>query len=668
MNHFKKWHSQLPRELLVLGAALLLAAPVFSYTSLGGTLSWMLGLVFYHVCKVRPQKIIPLNVHLNLVAVGALLSYGSEPTLRIIFVLVAAAIATSIITTMLNRLCFHYWIPVLITPAILVFMAFRNAAGAGTFSVTPITSGQTEYLIAALTFIAACASPIFLGMVAIGTCIGTLAQLILSYDAPTSVPLLMTQSLSFAFCASILLMPSLRSMAWGVFSIFVLSCVAKGVSTQGFDQTDLLILTCSGNVVCAVSVYGARMFSRYSYNSYHSKPETKLEEKMTQWTRFRAGEARVGLPFRGTWKVSQGFDGAWTHRGIWRHGVDFVLTDVEGKTFKGNGFELTDYYGYGKDVLAPSSGYVVSMFHDFIDNPVGCVKNQNNFGNYLIIRDAFGAYAVLGHLKNGSISCSLYQYVEAGHVVAKCGNSGYSPEPHIHIHVQADPLIGSGTIPFHMTNYLTDGIFQFHGVPVNDSLLTRLELNNGLSKSMGFRVNESFLIRRIDTASNQSTEIENRLDPYWGSMYFTDGDAKLFHYRDSLSFYFYRYEGRKHGPLYDLMRALPRVPLIYGVRCHYADVPPVLDWKSTWEKWQAFAKMILSENYTSTKSCFSLNCDILEVIATNQQDPNKIETMCSLDPVDGFAEFSVKERKYEVKSHRENTTILVGSPRNWDGG
>jgi urea transporter len=47
------------------------------------------------------------------------------------------------------------------------------------------------------------------------------------------------------------------------------------------------------------------------------------------------------LPFRGTWIVTQGHDGAHTHQGPWRHAFDFEARGADGKAFVGEGATCT---------------------------------------------------------------------------------------------------------------------------------------------------------------------------------------------------------------------------------------------------------------------------------------------------------------------------------------
>jgi len=54
-------------------------------------------------------------------------------------------------------------------------------------------------------------------------------------------------------------------------------------------------------------------------------------------------------------------------------------------------------------------------------------------GNHVIIRLDDGVYALLAHLRQGSATVRVGQHVDRGERVARCGNSGNSSEPHVHL-------------------------------------------------------------------------------------------------------------------------------------------------------------------------------------------------------------------------------------------
>lgn len=184
-----------------------------------------------------------------------------------------------------------------------------------------------------------------------------------------------------------------------------------------------------------------------------------LPEKSAE--RFRLAIARHGEfgsvavfpPFYGHWDIYQGFDGEHTHKPPWQYALDFYITD-EGKSFHADGKSPDDYFCFGMPVLSPVAGFVVKTLDTLPDNQPGQVDLENNWGNHVLIRMENGLYALLAHLKQGSIAVENGAWVRAGQQLAECGSSGRSPQPHLHLHLQWSETLGSATYPFHLTTVL----------------------------------------------------------------------------------------------------------------------------------------------------------------------------------------------------------------------
>ncbi len=177
-----------------------------------------------------------------------------------------------------------------------------------------------------------------------------------------------------------------------------------------------------------------------------------LTDKLARARLSEPGSYPVQPPFFGGWKVSQGIDGNLTHRGVWRDAFDFIIVDERGRSFRADGKELSDYYSYGAPVLAPVSGLVWRTDDRIPDNAPGEIDARpgRNFGNHLMLRTADGTFVLLGHLKQASLVVKPGAWVEAGQIVAACGNSGRSTQPHIHLQAQFLDEIGAPTRPLHL--------------------------------------------------------------------------------------------------------------------------------------------------------------------------------------------------------------------------
>ena len=210
-------------------------------------------------------------------------------------------------------------------------------------------------------------------------------------------------------------------------------------------------------IIAALTVLaGARLAGR-GINLSLARPA--LPEQHAEAVRLEAvrlgprGSVPLAAPFLGEWQVYQGFDGEHTHRGPWRHGLDFFIVE-SGRSFSGEGKALADYHAFGLPVLAPAAGEVAATRDGIADNLPGEVNTRENWGNYVLIRTPGGAHVLLAHLRQGSVTAVPGAWVNAGDAVGACGNSGRSPQPHLHLHVQDGRTLGSPTRPFHLTNLL----------------------------------------------------------------------------------------------------------------------------------------------------------------------------------------------------------------------
>ncbi|MBU0500378.1 MAG: urea transporter [Gammaproteobacteria bacterium] len=201
---------------------------------------------------------------------------------------------------------------------------------------------------------------------------------------------------------------------------------------------------------------GARLAGRGLYLSlaHPALPEQHAEALHLESLRLGPrGSVPLAVPFLGEWQIYQGFDGAHTHRGPWRHGLDFFIVEG-GRSFAGEGLALADYHAFGLPVLSPAAGEVVAIRDGVIDNPPGEVNTRENWGNYVLIRTAGGAHVLLAHLRQGSLAATVGAWVKAGDFLGACGSSGRSPQPHLHLHVQDGRALGSPTRPFHLINLM----------------------------------------------------------------------------------------------------------------------------------------------------------------------------------------------------------------------
>jgi murein DD-endopeptidase MepM/ murein hydrolase activator NlpD len=148
------------------------------------------------------------------------------------------------------------------------------------------------------------------------------------------------------------------------------------------------------------------------------------------------------LPFRGEWVV---FWGGRTmqenhHAAVRSQRFAYDLLIVrDDSTHRGDGKQLADYYSYGEPVLAPAAGTIVRLEDGRPDQEFGTTDPAQPAGNYIVIDHGDGEFSLLAHLQPGSLQVKKGDHVQEGDVLARCGNSGNTSEPHLHYHLQNGP-------------------------------------------------------------------------------------------------------------------------------------------------------------------------------------------------------------------------------------
>jgi urea transporter/murein DD-endopeptidase MepM/ murein hydrolase activator NlpD len=199
---------------------------------------------------------------------------------------------------------------------------------------------------------------------------------------------------------------------------------------------------------------------------------------------------RLQLPFLGQWMVSQGYNGSITHKGDWSKALDFIIVDSELKTYSGNANSPEDFYCYNKPVLSAANGFVQEVVDFIEDNEIGKVNKEQNWGNSIVIKHAEGLYTKMSHLKKNSFRVRAGDYIKKGDIVAACGNSGRSPEPHLHFQVQSTPFIGSKTIEYPLASYVvnkrSETAIETYKVPAETDVVNNILIDHNLKQAFEF--------------------------------------------------------------------------------------------------------------------------------------------------------------------------------------
>ncbi len=142
--------------------------------------------------------------------------------------------------------------------------------------------------------------------------------------------------------------------------------------------------------------------------------------------------------------------------------LDIIGFGADGRSYRGSGARLSDFYAYGAPVRAAAAGTIVAVTHASSEDPpllrrkgetveaylgrVGAVQAQKLaggeaaiLGESVIIDQGDGVFAVYAHLQPGSAKLAKGARVNAGDTLGKLGSSGNSTEPHLHFQLCDKP-------------------------------------------------------------------------------------------------------------------------------------------------------------------------------------------------------------------------------------
>ena len=513
-----------------------------------GIVAIIVTILFAEVIGIRDQYLKHGFYLYNSLLVGMGVGYFFDVSVLSIVLTSILAVLTFLISFGLNRIFINYSLPILSLPFAFVSMLFYLASlkyntlinsilnrvpiidislpfssffkSLGSIFFLPFNIAG--FIIALILFFY---SRILFFLALVGFIVGVFVHSLFVSDALDSL-----YNFNFILIAmaigGVFFIPNITSYFLALVGV-VLSIILIDAFEVFFNLYSLPLYTLPFNIVTILFILlGVSISYKYFNYSIKNTPEKSLEYYLSNIFRFGGNDIKINLPFSGKWSVYQAFDDEWTHKGEFKYAYDFVKK-VDGKTFKNEGKFLEDYYSFGESVLSPVDGYVVALRDDLPDNFIGNVDRINNWGNYIIIKSG-NFYVEISHLMQNSINIKVGDYVQMGQVIAKCGNSGYSPEPHIHIQVQSTPYLGSKTIPFKFIDYIKEKRLYYYSLPKKNEEIEAVIVDKASKLRFNFILDDEFRYdvyekgRKIDEASFKVKMNEK------GEFYFTDGKNKLY--------------------------------------------------------------------------------------------------------------------------------------------
>lgn len=194
--------------------------------------------------------------------------------------------------------------------------------------------------------------------------------------------------------------------------------------------------------------------------------------------RYRAEPTPIRSPVAGQWKAMNGPADRVPSHGLHGNGqtyaMDLVYTPEGAPSQATAGGAVMrppeEFPGFGQPVLAVADGVVarghdrerdhrsrsgvLGLAHLVVEMTLRELTGPNRIlGNSVVVRLGDRTYALVAHLRSGSVRVRPGDRVVAGQQIAECGNSGNSTEPHVHVQLMDHPRawLAAG-LPFRFTD------------------------------------------------------------------------------------------------------------------------------------------------------------------------------------------------------------------------
>ncbi len=357
---------------------------------------------------------------------------------------------------------------------------------------------------------------------------------------------------------------------------------------------------------------------------------------------------KIALPFAGEWNVSQGYDGKITHLGDWSKALDFVIVDSKSHTYRepttrSEYFSREYFYCYNKEIYAPYDGYVYDIINTVEENEVGEMDTEHNWGNTVILNHLNGLFSQISHIKKDSFNVFIGQYITKGTFIATCGNSGRSPEPHIHFQLQTIPTVGAKTLAYPISYFIERNgqqkTLRISEVPKEGSFISNVQVNELLIYSFSFYPGHKMSFQKENSTDLINWEV---FTDAWNRTYIYCAQSNSYAYfvNDGTMLYFTDFEGDHKSLLFHFYLAAYRQLLGYYENIKIQDNVPLIHFNS---KWLQPFQDVLAPFYLFTKA----NHTSTFTYADNVYAPQKLIIRTDIETK--FINYTFKKINYELE-------------------
>lgn len=197
----------------------------------------------------------------------------------------------------------------------------------------------------------------------------------------------------------------------------------------------------------------------------------------------RPAARRIAPPMTGRWMAvatpAHRVPSHGTHQFGQTYAIDMCADPIEHARPRFGGFGWTrpasDFPGFGATILSSARATVIHVDDGQRDHRArntwatlplliadgivrGLLSYRYVFGNHIVLDLGDGTYLTYAHLQRDSITVTVGDHVDVGQVIAACGNSGNSSEPHLHLQLMDRPKpTRAAGLPFAFTHTTLEG-------------------------------------------------------------------------------------------------------------------------------------------------------------------------------------------------------------------
>ncbi len=381
-----------------------------------------------------------------------------------------------------------------------------------------------------------------------------------------------------------LVIPSRKSVLLAILAVLMV-VIFTGFFAQTVTTTRLPILVLPFNFVVLATIYSLK-FRQKSSNLVllyfqPGSPEENYYYHHSQLARFEKFKYFMpDLPVSGEWMISQGHNGEITHKSDWRYAWDFVVAGEDGRTYADSGLELEDFHCFRLPVTAPLDGEVVLVVDSIPNNKIGDVNLTQNWGNTIILNHGEGLFSSLSHLDPRTARVAKGDKVKRGEILALCGNSGRSPEPHLHFQFQATDQLGDKTI-LHPFGYFLAGDdnaprLRISAYPAEGTRVQNIVEHRAVKQAFHFPFGSEMEWEWTDGHGRRQSETWTvRVDVYNALYLRSSAGATLGFTAGDKVFYLTTFQGNRRSALYHFYLCAAQVPMTFLDNLAWHDTLPL---------------------------------------------------------------------------------------------